>query len=421
MAIFGVYKIMSSKNKSSRPYVYYINFKPESDTILQELAKLYTEKTGIEVNIVSTVNQNYKEILTKGISDSKPVTLFVEGGIQQLAEYADYAYDLTGTKVAKELNTNDYKLIDKEGKLVGIGYCFETFGLIVNTELLGKAGHQITNIKDFTSLKNVVEDIHKNAETLGFDAFTSSGLDDSSSWRFSGHLSNVPLFYESRDDGNWDKAPATIKGTYLPNYKNLWDLYIKNSAYDPKTLTTGNYNAEKEFGNKQAVFYQNGNWEYDALVNTYGLNPANLTMIPLYSGVEGEENAGLSSGTENYWIVNKKAPEEAIKATLEFMYWLVTDEEATKKLATTFGYIPFKKAVPPENVFLEKATQLVNEGKYTMLWAFNFAPNHSEWRKGLVKALDAYSKDSSDENWELVKTAFINGWEEQYKVENNIK
>ena len=74
-------------------------------------------------------------------------------------------------------------------------------------------------------------------------------------------------------------------------------------------------------------------------------------MIPLYSGVKDEENAGLGSGTENYWIVNKKAPEEAIKATLDFMYWLVTDEEVTKKLATTFAYIPFKKGVPPENVF----------------------------------------------------------------------
>ena len=420
IGIFGVYTLMSSKKKSSDPYVYYINFKPESDTILQELAKLYTEKTGIKVTVVSTVGQNYGELLSKGISDSKPATLFVEGGLQQLAQYADHAYDLTGTKVVEELNTDDYKMIDKEGKLVGIGYCFESFGLIVNTELLEKAGHKIEDIKNFATLKEIVEDIHSRAKDLGFDAFTSSGLDDSSSWRFSGHLSNVPLFYESRDDGNWDKAPATIKGTYLPNYKNLWDLYIKNSAYSPDTLKTGNYNAEEEFGNKKAVFYQNGNWEYDALVNTYKLDPSKLTMIPLYSGVKGEENAGLSSGTENYWIVNKKAPEEAIKATLEFMYWLVTDAEATQKLATTFGSIPFKKAFPPENVFLEKANQLVEEGKYTMLWAFNFTPNHSEWRKDLVEALDTYSKDSSDKNWELVKTAFVDGWEKQYKAENNI-
>ena len=302
MTIFGVYTLMSSKKKSSEPYVYYLNFKPESDTILQELAKLYTEKTGIKVTVVSTVGQNYGELLSKGISDSKPVTLFVEGGLQQLAQYADHAYDLTGTKVVEELNTEDYKIIDKEGKLVGIGYCFESFGLIVNTELLEKAGHKIDDIKNFATLKQIVEDIHSRAKDLGFDAFTSSGLDDSSSWRFIGHLSNFPLFYESRDDGNWDKAPATIKGTYLPNYKNLWDLYIKNSAYSPDTLKTGNYNAEEEFGNKKAVFYQNGNWEYDALVNNYKLDPSKLTMIPLYSGVKDEENAGLSSGTENYWI-----------------------------------------------------------------------------------------------------------------------
>ncbi len=36
---------------------------------------------------------------------------------------------------------------------------------------------------------------------------------------------------------------------------------------------------------------RNGNREYDALVNTYGLDPDTLTMIPFYSGVKGEEKA----------------------------------------------------------------------------------------------------------------------------------
>ena len=67
-------------------------------------------------------------------------------------------------------------------------------------------------------------------------------------------------------------------------------------------------------------------------------------MIPLYAGVDGEENAILNSGTENNWAVNIKAPEEAIKDTLDFMYWNVTDPEATKLLAKTFGSIPYKKA-----------------------------------------------------------------------------
>ena len=207
------------------------------------------------------------------MASSKPPTLFVEGGLDYLSEYADNIYDLKNSKIAGELNMDDLKIIDSEGKLAGIGYCFETFGLIVNTELLEKAGYKIDEIKNFTTLKKVAEDIHSNANKNGYDAFTSSGLDSSSSWRFSGHLANVPLFYESRDDGIWKKTPEKIKGTYLQNYKNLWDLYIKNSAAIPNKLSSGEYNAEKEFGEKKAVFYQNGNWEYDALVNNYKLDP----------------------------------------------------------------------------------------------------------------------------------------------------
>ena len=51
---------------------------------------------------------------------------------------------------------------------------------------------------------------------------------------------------KERDDG-WKEAPAEIKGTYLDNFKNVWDLYINNSKYDKKTLATGGYDAEAEF------------------------------------------------------------------------------------------------------------------------------------------------------------------------------
>ena len=411
LSIIAVYL----KNKD-RAYVYYINFKPESDTVLQELAKLYSEKTGIDVTVYTPPSGGYEEFMEKEMKKSKPPTLFVEGNQEYLVKWEDYVYDLEGTKVVDESNTDDYKLYDRNGNLASIGYCYESFGIITNVELLEKANHTIKEITNFDSLKRVAEDIHTKAKDLKFDAFTSSGLDDSSSWRFSAHLANVPLFYESRDDGNWKETPATINGTYLKNYKNIWDLYIKNSAADPKNLVNGNYNAEEEFGQKKAVFYQNGNWEFDALVNKYKLNPQKLTMIPLYSGVKGEEKAGLSSGTENYWAVNKKAPKKAVDATLEFMYWMVTDPKATEMLATTFGSIPFKKAKAPENVFLAKANDLVNEGKYTMTWAFNYVPGHNQWRKDLVAALDAYSKNNSDENWKKVEKAFVEGWDTQYKA-----
>ncbi|MCF0229565.1 MAG: extracellular solute-binding protein, partial [Parasporobacterium sp.] len=259
----------------------------------------------------------------------------------------------------------------------------------------------------------VVEDIHARAAELGFDAFTSSGMDDSSSWRFSGHLANVDLFYESRDAGGWTEAPAEISGAYLQNFKNIWDLYINNAAVDKATLATGGYDAEAEFGNKQAVFYQNGNWEYSALTETYGLDPANLAMIPFYCGVEGEEKAGLNCGTENCWAVNSKASEADIKATLDFMYWLVS--EGSEKAVETFGAMPYTTAAPSANVFLNQANEYSNNGNYVMTWAFNFTPNVNEWRAGVVSQMNQYDNGG---DWANVETAFVMGWATQYRNAN---
>lgn len=412
---YGLYRVINNDSKGS---VYWMNFKPESKAFLEELASTYEDETGVKVKIYTPASGKYNEELGKELETSSPPTLFVAVNQETVNKYSEYFYDLSKTKVAGELNTNDFNLYTPNGTLAAIGYCYETFGIIANLELLEKANHNIEEITNFNSLKTVVEDIHNNAQQLGFDAFTSSGLDDSSSWRFTAHLANVPLFYESRDAGYWKETPEEITGSYLTNFKNIWDLYINNAAADPSKLSTGNYNAEEEFGKKQAVFYQNGNWEYENLVNTYSLDDKNLKMIPIYCGVTGEENAGLNSGTENYWAVNAKADKKDIEATLDFMYWLVTNEEAVETLAETFGSIPYKKAVSPSNVFLAQANDYINEGKYNMQWVFSLEPNHAVWREELSKALATYSASQTEDNWKLVENAFVDGWKEQYKAVN---
>ena len=86
-------------------------------------------------------------------------------------------------------------------------------------------------------------------------------MDGSSDWRFKTHLANLPIYYEYKADGIG--STDAIKGTYLDNYKQIWDLYITDSTCDPKLLAskTGN-DAVAEFTGKKAVFYQNGTWAY---------------------------------------------------------------------------------------------------------------------------------------------------------------
>ncbi len=399
----------SSDSKGS---VYWLNFKPEADEALQGIAKTYEKENGVKVKVVTAASGKYNSTLTSEMGKSAAPTLFVVGNQAAVKTWDDYCIDLKDTDVYKELSTDAFNLTDENGKVASIGYCYESYGIIVNKKLLKKAGYEITDIKDFASLKSVAEDIHKRADKLGFDAFTSSGLDDASAWRFTGHLANMPLFYEGRDDG-WKEAPAEIKGTYLENFKDVWDLYINNSKYDKNTLATGGYDAEAEFKKGEAVFYQNGTWEYDALKKS--ISDDDMQMIPIYCGVEGEEKAGLCSGTENCWAVNAKASKADQKATLEFMKWLVTSEEGTKVMAEQFGAIPYKKAADSGNVFLKNANDLLEAGNYNVDWTFNYTPNVDEWRASLVAAMNKYDAGGS---WDDVKTAFVQGWATQYKAAN---
>ena len=402
----------SSDKSSAKGSVYWLNFKPEADEALQDIAKTYEKEKGVKVKVVTAASGNYNSTLTSEMGKSAAPTLFVVGNQAAVKTWDDYCIDLKDTDVYKELSTDAFNLKDENGKVASMGYCYESYGIIVNKKLLKKAGHEITDIKDFASLKSVAEDIHKRADKLGFDAFTSSGMDDASSWRFTGHLANMPLFYEGRDDG-WKEAPAEIKGTYLENFKNVWDLYINNSKYKKNTLATGGYDAEAEFKKGEAVFYQNGTWEYDALKKS--ISDDDMQMIPIYCGVEGEEKAGLCSGTENCWAVNAKASEADQKATLDFMKWLVTSKEGTKVMAEQFGAIPYKKAADSGNVFLKNANDLLEAGNYNVDWAFNYTPNVDEWRASLVAAMNKYDAGGS---WDDVKTAFVQGWATQYKAAN---
>jgi raffinose/stachyose/melibiose transport system substrate-binding protein len=394
--------------------VYWLNFKPESDEVLQEVAKMYTEETGVEVKVVTAASGTYESTLISEMDKEEAPTLFVIGNQAAVKTWKDSALDLKDSAIAKELNTDAYNLYDENGKLVSIGYCYECYGIIVNPDLIEKAGHKMEDIKNFDGLKKVAEDIHKRAEELGFDAFSASDMDDSSSWRFTGHMANLEYYYESKEAGGWKECPAELTGKYMENFKNLYDLCINNSLTDAKDLATGGHDAQNQFKTGKAAFYVNGSWEYAAVQEAV----PNATMIPYYCGVAGEEKAGLNCGTENCWAINANVSEADQKATMDFMVWCVTNADASRKLVNTFGVMPYKSAAESTNGFLAAANEYANNGCYVMDWATNYQPNVNEYRAALVSALNDYNKDQTDANWAKVKTAFVDGWATQYKAVN---
>ena len=394
--------------------VYWLNFKPESDEVLQEVAKMYTEETGVEVKVVTAASGTYNQTLKAELDKEEAPTMFVIGNQAAVKEWKDYALNLKDSAIAKELNTDAYNMYDEDGNLVSIGYCYECYGIIVNPDLIEKAGYKMEDIKNFEGLKKVAEDIHARADELGFDAFSASDMDDSSSWRFTGHMANLEYYYESKEAGGWKECPAELTGKYMENFKNLYDLCINNSLTDAKELATGGHDAANQFKTKQAAFFVNGSWEYANVSESV----PNATMIPYYCGVEGEEKAGLNCGTENYWAINSEVSEADQKATMDFMVWCVTNADASRKLVDSFGVMPYKSAAESTNGFLAAANKYAADGCYVMDWATNYQPNVDEYRKTLVSALNDYNADQSDANWDKVETAFVDGWAVQYKAVN---
>ena len=395
---------------SGEGHVYYLNFKPEADEAWQGIAKTYTEQTGIPVTVVTAASGTYEETLSAEIIKEEAPTLFQVNGPVGLANWTDYCYDLNGSSLYNELTSDSFALKDGDA-VAGIAYVIESYGIITNTELLDKAGYKVDDIKSFDDLKKVAEDITARKDELGFAAFTSAGMDPSSDWRFKTHLANLPIYFEYQAD----KIDTTdkIKGTYLDNYKNIWDLYINNATCDPKDLAskTGD-DAENEFADGKAVFYQNGSWEYANLTGK-GMTDAQLAMIPIYIGVGDEANQGLCTGTENYWCVNSEASEEDIKATIDFLTWMVTSPEGTKMLADTIGVIPFKQAAETTNLFVLNDRQYTADGKKPVSWNFTTMPSE-EWKNGVGSALTAYAAGTG--KWDDVVSAFVDGWASEYAL-----
>ena len=231
--------------------VYYLNFKPEQDQAWQDLAKVYTEETGVPVTVVTAASGQYETTLMSEMEKSEAPTLFQVNGPVGLANWKDYCYDLSGSQLYGELTSDFFALKDGDA-VAAIAYVIETYGIIYNKELLTAAGYTQDDIKGFDDLKKVADDIQARKAELGVDgAFTSAGMDGSSDWRFKTHLANLPIYYEYKADGIG--STDAIKGTYLDNYKQIWDLSITDSTCDPKLLAskTGN-DAVAEFVGKKA-------------------------------------------------------------------------------------------------------------------------------------------------------------------------
>ena len=410
-------------SSSSKGKVYYLNFKPEAADQWKALAKEYTKETGVEVTVSTAASGTYEQQLKSEMAKSNAPTLFQVNGPVGYANWKDYTADMSNTEPYKQLINKKVALKDGN-KVVGVPYTMETYGIIYNKSILNKyfaldgaKAKSIDDINSFDTLKAVADDMQARKSELGIKgAFTSAGFDSSSDWRFKTHLATLPLYDEFEED-KVTKEPSKIMGTYLPEYKNVFDMYITDSTTDRTQLSskTGD-DANSEFALGEAAFYQNGTWAWSDLQKA-GMKADDLGMIPIYFGVD-DNNEGLVTGSENYWCINAKASEADQKATAAFLKWVITSKSGISSISDKMGLTtPFKSFsdVKIANPLTQAAVDDQNSGKTQVAWDFAFMPSE-QWKNNLGNALLEYAQGTG--NWDAVTTAFVDGWAKEYAAAN---
>ncbi len=409
--------------------VRYLNFKPEIADKYEELAAAYEKETGVKVIVDTAANNTYEQTLTVKMATDEAPTLFQINGPRGYKSWQSYCADLSGTELYKHLT--DPSLAIKDGaRVVGIPYVVEGYGIIYNKAITDRYFalstratdfQSMEDINNFTKLKALVEDMQKNAASLGIKGvFASTSLKTGEDWRWQTHLANLPIAYEFRDKMTDLASDATkeIDFRHADKFQNIFDLYINNSVTDKKLLGSKTVaDSMAEFALEQCAMVQNGNWAWSQIAGVSGnkVQADNVKYLPIYTGIEGEESQGLAVGTENFYAINAKATEEEQKAAADFIYWMYSSEQGKQYVTEQFGFIaPFDTFAederPTDPLAQEVNRWLSKDGVTSVPWNFTLFPS-AQFKENFGASLLKYAQGNKE--WSAVRDDVVAGWKKE--------
>lgn len=420
MSVSGLAACGGSQASADKGHVYYLSAKPEQQDEFKDLAKQFTKDTGIPVDVSVASSGTYEQSLKSELAKSNAPTMF-DVDNNDFQNWSGYYNDMSKTGIYKDLKNQDFAL-KLDNKVIAVPYVMERYGIIYNKSLMKQyfsadwsSIKSIEEIDNFKALKTVADEIQDHKDALGVKgAFSSAGFDSSSSKRFGDQLAHIPVYYEYRDQ-NTEEEPPTISGKYMDNFKNIFDLYLKDSTTKPSQLSSATMDdSNSEFSTKQAVFLQNGSWGYPQ-IKDQDVPDEDIGVLPIYMGVPGEEKQGLTVSFM-YFATNNKSSEKDKEATNQFLDYILNNDGARKIVTDDMGFeTPFKSyekaGFKSKNPVQRANDAYAKAGDYDTV--IHPLPS-AQWVASLSDAMLEYAQGTGD--WAKVNTAFVDGWATEYKT-----
>ena len=352
--------------------------KVEITSQMEEFAKLYEEKTGVPVKVITKAE----------MQSGREPDIFVIEGPSSYDLWADKIADQTGAEWTQY--TAAAYMVD--GKAVGFPVAVEGYGLAYNKSILDKAGIDPATLTTFDAYEAAFEKLDSMKAELGLDMVVSmvAGTTTGMTWVTGLHNFNVYLTVgNERNDTTYIDLvnEGKVDEERFHQYCQYVALIFKYS--DPDMLLNGTQDSQlAAFANGKAAFYHQGNWMDPSLA---AMNPDFEIAYAPHAFLH-EETDGILVNPPSWYVVNKNGN---VDEALAYLNFLATSEEGA-------DYMVNKAAMVPAftNVTLAPATPL---SKSVMDW--NAAGKTYDWQQ--YKLPDGFGMGTLGPIYELLASGAI--------------
>ena len=339
--------------------------KVEITTQMQDFAKVYEEKTGVKVEVITGGgSSDYNTVLKAEMQSGREPDIWVIEGPTGYDLWKDKIADMTGAEWT-QYTTAAYMDGDK---VVGFPVAVEGYGLAYNADILAKAEIDPATLTNIDAYEAAFAKLDSMKEELGLDMVVSmvAGTTTGMTWVTGLHNFNVYLTVgNERNDTTY--IDQVLEGKVDPERFHQYCQYVALlfKYSDQDMLLNGTQDSQlAAFANGKAAFYHQGNWMDPSLV---ALNPDFEIAYAPHAFLH-EDTDGILVNPPSWYVVNANGNTEEAIAYLNF---LATSEEGA-------DYMVNKAAMVPAftNVTLQPATPL---SKSVMEW--NAAGKTYDWQQ----------------------------------------
>jgi raffinose/stachyose/melibiose transport system substrate-binding protein len=356
---------------------------------MEAFAKLYEEKTGVPVKVITGGgSSDYNTVLKSEMASGREPDIWVIEGPSGYELWKDKIADQKG---AEWTQYTAAAYMDGD-KVVGFPVAVEGYGLAYNKDILDKAGIDPATLTNYDALAAAFEKLDSMKSELGLDMVVSmvAGTTTGMTWVTGLHNFNVYLTVgNERNDTTY--IDQVLEGKVDPERFHQYCQYVALifKYSDPDMLLNGTQDSQlAAFANGKAAFYHQGNWMDPSLV---ALNPSFEIAYAPHPFLH-EDTDGILVNPPSWYVVNENGNKDE---ALAFLNFLATSEEGANYMVNEAKMVPAFT-----NVTLAPSTPL---SKSVMEW--NAAGKTYDWQQ--YKLPDGFGMGTLGQIYELFASGAI--------------